>query len=192
MRGHVLAEDVYAPQDVPESRTTNVDGYAVRAGDPPGTYHVLSAQSWRNRNEPIPPGHIYRINTGAPLPAGCDAVVMVEDTELVSSTQDQGGRRTEEKEVKTLVQVAPYENVRLPGSDARKGDLVRILAACSRCCLTLAIRCLSVGRSLPRLVAKSALWHLSGRKRLVHSFAAYEIAECCRRLSCNASLWSRC
>lgn len=47
---------------------------------------------------------------------------MVEDTELVSVSRDQGIE--EEKEVKTLVQVPPLDNVRQPGSDVRKGDLV--------------------------------------------------------------------
>ena len=140
-----MAEDVFAPQDVPESTTTNVDGYAVRceyililllawltdypgvhsARDPPGIYQVLSPSSWGDRSKPIPTGCIYRINTGAPIPVNCDAVVMVEDTELVSSVPDQAGKQTEEKEVKILVQVAPRENVRLPGSDAKQGDLVR-------------------------------------------------------------------
>ena len=53
-----------------------------------------------------------------------DAVVMVEDTELVSSEQDANGRATEEKEVKILVQAEARENVRLPGSDVKKGDMV--------------------------------------------------------------------
>ncbi|KZW04199.1 hypothetical protein EXIGLDRAFT_599420 [Exidia glandulosa HHB12029] len=122
LRGHVLAEDVYAPNDAPENMTTNVDVYAAR--EPAGTYQVLSAQSWSDRSKPIPRGHIYRINTGAPLPLGCDAVVMVEDTELVSSELDHSGKATEEKQVKILVQVAAQENVRLPGSDVKKGDLV--------------------------------------------------------------------
>ncbi|KAG5220933.1 molybdenum cofactor biosynthesis protein [Salix suchowensis] len=53
------------------------------------------------------------------LANGTDAVIMVEDTTLVST--DASG---EEAEVETLAQVAPGENLRLPGSDARKGDLV--------------------------------------------------------------------
>lgn len=49
---------------------------------------------------------------------------MVEDTELVSTVKDADGEDLEESQVKTLVQVPRGENVRLPGSDARAGDLV--------------------------------------------------------------------
>ena len=67
---------------------------------------------------------IFRINTGGPLPAGADAVIMVEDTRLHSTHKDTAGADVEEAEVETLAQVAPRENVRAPGSDTRRGDLV--------------------------------------------------------------------
>ncbi|EIN11072.1 molybdenum cofactor biosynthesis protein [Punctularia strigosozonata HHB-11173 SS5] len=118
LRGHILAEEVHAPQDVPANRTTNVDGYAVRSTDKPGIYRVVTPAS-HPLSTNLKPGDIYRINTGAPLPAGADAVIMVEDTKLVSA--DDAG---EEKEVETLAQVEEGENVRAPGSDVRKGELV--------------------------------------------------------------------
>ena len=49
---------------------------------------------------------------------------MVEDTELVSTTQDALGITEEEKTVKTLAGIPAGENVRAPGSDVKKGDLV--------------------------------------------------------------------
>lgn len=49
---------------------------------------------------------------------------MVEDTELMSTVKDANGEDIEESQVKTLVQVPVGENVRLPGSDVRTGDLV--------------------------------------------------------------------
>lgn len=49
---------------------------------------------------------------------------MVEDTELVSTVKDANGEDLEESQVKTLVQVPTGDNVRLPGSDVRTGDLV--------------------------------------------------------------------
>ena len=64
------------------------------------------------------------MNTGGPLPQGADTVIMVEDTELVSSSQDTHGLLKEEKEVRMLAQIPLGENVRAPGSDVRKGDLV--------------------------------------------------------------------
>ncbi|EGO02125.1 hypothetical protein SERLA73DRAFT_49272, partial [Serpula lacrymans var. lacrymans S7.3] len=123
LKGHVLAEDVYAPQNVPSSQTTSVDGYALRSTDPPGVYKVLTAQS-HIRSDVIPEGSIYRINTGGPLPAGADTVIMVEDTQLVSTLKDANGEDLEEKEVQTLAQIPPGENCREPGSDVQKGDLV--------------------------------------------------------------------
>ena len=58
------------------------------------------------------------------MPAGADAVIMVEDTRLVSTYDNGDGTNGEEKEVETLAQVLPGENVRRPGSDVREGDLV--------------------------------------------------------------------
>lgn len=73
----------------------------------------------------LPPGSIYRINTGNPLPAGTDAVLMVEDTRLVSTIKGSDSiLEGEENEVETLAQIPAGENVRTPGSDVRRGDLV--------------------------------------------------------------------
>ncbi|KAF8207824.1 MoaB/Mog domain-containing protein [Mycena galopus ATCC 62051] len=123
LRGHVLAEDVYAPQDVPSTSTTSVDGYALRSTDPPGIYKVLTSQS-HSIATTIPADSVYRINTGGPLPAGADTVIMVEDTRLVSTFKDADGVDGEEKEIECLAQVPVGENVRAPGSDVKKGDLV--------------------------------------------------------------------
>ncbi|KAI5476996.1 hypothetical protein MNV49_006954 [Pseudohyphozyma bogoriensis] len=117
MLGHVLAEDVVSAMDIPQRPTTNVDGYAVRSTDPAGTYNVLTEYP----TEPVPEGFIYRINTGAPLPPGCDAVIMVEDTVVVSRHEGEGG---DEKEVKLLAQVDKGENVRKAGSDVKVGEKV--------------------------------------------------------------------
>ncbi|THG96875.1 hypothetical protein EW026_g5030 [Hermanssonia centrifuga] len=120
LKGCVLAEDVHAPYNIPRTFTTNVDGYAVRSSDPPGTYKVLTSRT-HALSDSLPDGHIFRINTGAPLPAGTDAVLMVEDTQLRSTYPDSNG---EENEVEALAQVSPGENVRRPGSDVKEGDLV--------------------------------------------------------------------
>ena len=82
--------------------------------------------TWKTHasTEDVPPGSIFRVNTGGPLPAGTDTVIMVEDTELVSTVKDANGGNLEESQVKTLVQVSAGENTRQPGSDVRTGDLV--------------------------------------------------------------------
>lgn len=55
---------------------------------------------------------------------GLDTVIMVEDTRLVSTFKNADGADGEEKEVECLVQVPAGENVRAPGSDVKKDDLV--------------------------------------------------------------------
>jgi len=123
LAGHVLAEDIHAPQDVPNNRTTNVDGYAVRASDQPGVYKVLSPLT-HPRSKPIPDGHVYRVNTGSPLPPNMDAVIMVEDTKLVSTVKSDGDDDGEELQIETLATMDTAENTRAPGSDVKKGALV--------------------------------------------------------------------
>jgi len=84
LRNHVLAEDVLAQMDLPTTRTTNVDGYAVVVEEndlSPGVFPVQKPVM----GEAGKKGVCYRINTGGPLPEGCNAVVMVEDTEVTKS-----------------------------------------------------------------------------------------------------------
>ena len=94
------------------------------ATDPPAVYKVVSSRN-HPIDQPLPTGCIYRINTGGPLPNGANAVIMVEDTKLASSFDaTDGDLKGEEQEVETLTQMPPSENVRVPGSDVHKGDLV--------------------------------------------------------------------
>jgi gephyrin len=95
------------------------------ASQKPGTYKVVHSLNHSVR-EPVPDGHIYRINTGAPLPIGTDAVIMVEDTRLHSELApgEQGQDVSEENEVTTLAMVDPGENIRGRGSDVEEGDVV--------------------------------------------------------------------
>lgn len=117
LRGHVLAEDVHAPENVPRTQTTNVDGYALKLNDKPGVYKVLTSKT-HPITQPVPEGHIYRVNTGGPIPNDAEGVLMVEDTKLVKSEGEN-----EEVEVETLAQISQGENVRAPGSDVKQGDL---------------------------------------------------------------------
>ncbi|KAK2736127.1 hypothetical protein FQN55_001867 [Onygenales sp. PD_40] len=136
--GSVIAEDVYAAEAVPAYRASIVDGYAVIASPPsadsPGStkghFPVASVSHAQASSMPPPlkSGEIARITTGAPLPDNANAVVMVEDTVLISTTPD--GK--EEAVVEILTgDVKPGENVREAGSDVtlgskilQKGDLI--------------------------------------------------------------------
>ena len=124
--GAVLAEDVKAPESVPAFRASTVDGYAVKVREgspsPKGVFPVAFASHAQATNlKDLEEGQIARITTGAPLPPGSHAVVMVEDTVIHTMTDD--GK--EEKEVEILTdQLKAGENVREIGSDVKEGDVV--------------------------------------------------------------------
>ena len=130
--GSVIAEDVYAAESVPAYRASIVDGYAVIAPDSKtsgqSTKGIFPVASITHANvggnlEPLQPGTIARITTGAPLPPNANAVVMVEDTTLASCTPD--GK--EEATIEILTdEVKPGENVREPGSDVTLGSKILV------------------------------------------------------------------
>ncbi|ODV86070.1 hypothetical protein CANARDRAFT_7431 [[Candida] arabinofermentans NRRL YB-2248] len=121
--GCVIAEDIYSPVDVPNFRASIVDGYAVINSDGAGTYPIVSIShaSAKSEERTLKSGEIARITTGAPVPQGANAVVMVEETQLVSQTEDG----SEEKEVRILASgVEENDNIREVGSDLQKGALI--------------------------------------------------------------------
>ncbi|MGB7877920.1 MAG: hypothetical protein WBL31_04095, partial [Ilumatobacteraceae bacterium] len=85
--GSVLADAVVAAEVVPPFDNTAVDGYAVRAADvvdaPVELVVVDEIAAGAAPTRPVGPGEAIRIMTGAPVPEGADAIVMVEDTERV-------------------------------------------------------------------------------------------------------------
>ena len=111
-RGLVLARDIVAAEPVPPFANTGMDGYAVRAADTPGTLRVVGElPAGRAPTMPVGPGEAVRIMTGAPMPDGADAVVMVERTRVDGDN--------------VVVEVAqPGEHVRLAGGDVSAGDVV--------------------------------------------------------------------
>ncbi|MFV8818483.1 gephyrin-like molybdotransferase Glp [Haliea sp. E17] len=111
--GRTLADDVAATIDVPLDDNSAMDGYALRAGDVPGSLQVSQRIAAGSVGLPLAPGCAARIFTGAPVPAGADAVVMQEDC------TEQDGRVTVGR---TL---AVGENVRRRGQDIRTGAVVQ-------------------------------------------------------------------
>ena len=118
--GRVLAEDVRAHRDHPPWDNTAVDGFAVRAADTAGagtdtpvTLEVIETiPAGAMPSKTVGPGQASRIMTGAPVPPGADAVVMVEDT-------TQSGA-----EVAIGEAAAPAENIRPRGEDVTAGQVV--------------------------------------------------------------------
>ena len=121
--GCYLAEEVTARVELPGFDTASMDGYAVRASEVPGGGVCLpccfEVAAGCVSDRPLGAGECARILTGAPMPAGSDAVVMQEDTE-----READGR------IRFLDGVKPWENVRFRGEDFRVGT--RLLAAGQR------------------------------------------------------------
>lgn len=119
--GRVLAADVVAAEDLPAASRAAMDGYAVRAAEVFGATEsnpgyldlAMDIPIGVIPDRPLPAGHCARIVTGAFLPAGADAVVMVEYTE------DLGAGAIEMRRP-----VAPGDNVMLAAEDAAVGQTV--------------------------------------------------------------------
>jgi molybdenum cofactor synthesis domain-containing protein len=118
--GLVLAEPIVAGELIPPFANTAVDGFAVRAADVAGagpdspvTLNVLQTlAAGAAADRPVGPGEAVRIMTGAPIPDGADAVVMVEDTRSTIGSPT----------VEVLAPVSPGDAVRPAGDDVRPGD----------------------------------------------------------------------
>jgi len=77
--GRILAESVRAERDYPALARSLRDGYAVRSADIPGTLNVRGeVRAGDQLQSDLLPGEALEIMTGAPVPAGADAVVMIE------------------------------------------------------------------------------------------------------------------
>lgn len=113
--GRVLASDIASPLAVPPFDNSAMDGYAVRLADlAGGTPLIMAGKAFAGQpyQGEWPAGHCVRIMTGAPVPAGTDAVVMQEET------QADGDRIT------FLCKPIVGQNIRLAGSDIDKGACV--------------------------------------------------------------------
>lgn len=113
--GRITARDVVSPLDVPGFDNSAMDGYAVRLSDI-ATDAPLMVAGKAFAGQPYhgewPAGSCIRIMTGAPVPAGCDAVVMQEQTEQT----DAGVRFT--------APVKAGQNIRRRGEDIANGAVV--------------------------------------------------------------------
>ncbi|TPX56940.1 hypothetical protein SpCBS45565_g08304 [Spizellomyces sp. 'palustris'] len=117
--GSVLAEDVAAQEAVPGYRASIVDGYAVLASDGSGEYPVIAGSiAGGGSRISLQKGQIARIATGAPVPAGANAVVMVENTSLIKASDDG----TVEEIVQLHETAAEGQNIREIGSDIAIGE----------------------------------------------------------------------
>lgn len=110
--GRILAEDIAAHEAIPPFAAAAKDGYAVVAADGAGWRRVVGEQmAGYVADVVVVPGTVVTITTGAPLPAGADAVVMVEQTTV----------RDDLVHIQTAV--TPGADVRPVGSDLAMGQL---------------------------------------------------------------------
>ncbi|MFQ5823900.1 MAG: gephyrin-like molybdotransferase Glp, partial [bacterium] len=136
--GYVLAQDIYSTLDLPSFDNSAIDGYALKSSD---TQDVSKNNSKiLEVIDDLPAGHVstkrlksgegIRIMTGAPIPAGADAVIMVEDTKIVDSLQltdhrkKCGQRSMDYGKIEIFRKVKEGENIRRKGEDVKKGELV--------------------------------------------------------------------
>ena len=119
--GRVLARDMVAAADVPPFPRAAMDGYAVRAEDTLGASHaapktlvcIEKAFTGQVPTGHVGPGQCIEIATGAPMPFGADAVVMVEETDAGASGP-----------VCVFTPVYPRQNVGHQGADIEHGQTV--------------------------------------------------------------------
>ncbi len=118
--GRVSAADVQSMRDVPPFARAGMDGFAVIADDTfgasryePKTLRVIEkVYTGQVPTRQLTPGTAVEIATGAPMPAGADAVVMVEQTERAAD------------DVRVLTPVYPRQNVGRQGADIAVGQTV--------------------------------------------------------------------
>jgi molybdenum cofactor synthesis domain-containing protein len=119
-RGRVVASTITAPVDVPPFDRASMDGYAVIAADTSGATRPaprrlgLAGRIYTGDapGGQVTPGTCMEIATGAPLPPGADAVVMVEETQI------------EHDSVVVFAGVSPRQNVGPRGADIACGQMV--------------------------------------------------------------------
>ncbi len=119
--GRVVAKDIIARDDVPPFSRAGMDGYAVQArdthgasrGNPRTLAKVGTLYTGQVSPVPVRGGECIEISTGAPLPDGADAVVMVEET-------DSGPDGL----VRVFAEVRPHQNVGRQGADIQAGQVV--------------------------------------------------------------------
>jgi len=119
--GRILAERVSAPHPLPPFPRSTVDGYAVQAKDTFGASGALPAYlrligeilMGKAPTLEVHPGETAQVHTGGTIPDGANAVVMLEDTQLIDS---------DEIEVHRAAGVG--QNILMEGEDVQQGDVV--------------------------------------------------------------------
>src|SRR5687768_4651780 len=114
--GRVIAEPVVSQREIPPWANSSMDGYAVRAVDTAAGVSLAvvgRVEAGVLPARPVGAGEAMRIFTGAPMPAGADAVIPQEDIDVAGDGA-----------ISVKARVAPAAYVRPAGEDIRRGDAV--------------------------------------------------------------------
>ena len=115
--GRVLAQDVVSALHVPPQDNSSMDGYALRCADVPQAGAILRVSQRipaGQHGQPLQAGEAARIFTGAPVPAGADAIVMQEECEPLA----------EGAQVRVNAAPQPGQWIRRAGEDVTRGAVV--------------------------------------------------------------------
>lgn len=118
--GRVLAQDCVSALQVPPQDNSSMDGYAVRCADVAAAGVVLPVSQRipaGSAGDPLQPGTAARIFTGAPVPAGADAILMQEDCEALAAPDGLGSVR-----INAVPQAGQW--IRSAGEDITRGAVV--------------------------------------------------------------------
>lgn len=133
--GRILAEPLHADRDQPPFARSTRDGFACRASEASKHKSLKIAGTSRAGDAPaatLPKGHAWEIMTGAPIPPGADAVLMIEHVQASGN------------QVRLLPPriVKPGENIVEQGAQARQGDeLIPVGSAMHAAQIALAATC---------------------------------------------------
>jgi molybdopterin molybdotransferase len=137
--GRVLAEPLRADGDQPPFARSTRDGFACRAAEASTHRSLFLAGSIRAGEAPpgpLPRGAVWEIMTGAPVPPGADAVMMLEHVETSGSASTRNVRLLPERTIQE------GENIVARGAQARKGDrLLPVGTAIGAAQIALAASC---------------------------------------------------
>ena len=119
----IVTENILSTTDLPPFDNSSVDGYAVQSRDlasasaqNPVVLHLAGRiAAGENVHATLASGQCIRIFTGSPLPAGADAVVMQEDTQVDVNRP---------REVSFLDSAKAWENIRFHGEDVKRGATI--------------------------------------------------------------------
>ncbi|BBP44334.1 gephyrin-like molybdotransferase Glp [Thiosulfativibrio zosterae] len=117
----VLAQDIISPVNVPAYDNSMMDGYALHSYDLEhnNVFEVSQRIAAGQKGQPLKPGTVARIFTGAPIPEGANLVVMQEHTEEIASSEN--GQKTIQINEKTT---RPGQNIRVIGEDITENAVI--------------------------------------------------------------------